>query len=358
MPRRLLANNKIILILLLFPLLWSSCDENKPIINVSCDENNLGNSLLRWEIMPEIEGTVKIYASNDPQSFDLNSLIAEVPIDRNFKTIIRHSPDFRNYYQLVFDEHYKVKVASRSVKIDGIQNFRDLGGYHTKSNKSVRWGLLFRSAAINELAPYELDYLKNIGLKSIIDLRIPEEGNVSQETATEFTVYHIPIRVGNKYTCVKALKASGVSASKVKKEVLLMNNDLVLHQTLEYRQLMHKLLDKSNYPLVISSFSGKGRCGFASALILKILEVHQDVILDDYLLSNVYFDIPSVSNYAYNLSIENQRAITYLFSAREEYLDACFKEIIQTYGTFNDYVENGLQLTKTDVAKFRDILLE
>lgn len=357
-PRRLFTTNRVILILLLFPLLWTSCDENDPIINVSCDENNLGNSLLRWEMMPEIEGTVKIYTSKDPEFFNLNSLVAEVPISRNYKTIIRPSPDFRNYYQLVFDDRYEVKVASRSVKIDGIQNFRDFGGYRTMHNKTVRWGLLFRSAAISKLAPYEIDYLKTLGLKSIIDLRIPEEGIVSEQTAEEFTVYHIPIRVGNKYTSVNSLKAPNVLASKVKREMLLINKDLVLHQTLEYRRLMHKLLVKSNYPLVISSFSGKGRCGFASALILKILGVHQDIVVEDYLLSNTYFDIPSISKYAYNLSVENQRAITYLFSAREEYIDACFKEILETYGTFSDYIENGLQLTKDDVAKLKGILLE
>lgn len=344
--------------LLLFPLLWSSCDKNDPEINSSCDENNLGNSLLRWEIMPEIEGIVKIYTSKNPEHFDLNSLVAEVPINRNFKRIIRHNPDFRNYYKLVFDDRYVIKVASRIVKVDGIQNFRDFGGYRTVYNKRVKWGILFRSAAIGKLSSYEYDYLKNIGLKSIIDLRIPEEGNVLQKTAKEFIIYHIPIRVGNKSSYLKAFRSPNVLASKVKKEMLLINKKLVLHQTLEYRKLMHKLLDRSNYPLVISSFSGKGRCGFASAIILKILGVSKDVIVEDYLLSNVYFNIPSVSRYAYNLSVENQRAITYLFSAREEYIDACFKEILQSYGTFNKYVENGLQLNKADVARLKKILLE
>lgn len=346
------------IILFLSSSLWISCDSSTPVIDASCDENNLGNSLLRWEIMPELKGTVKIYASKDPEYFDLTSFVTQVPISRNYKTIVRSSPDFRNYYKLIFDDQYEVKVASRSVKVSGIQNFRDLGGYRAAHNKTLRWGVLFRSAAINHLAPYELDYLKHIGLKTIIDLRIPEEGTVSEKTAKEFDVVHIPIRVGNKYTSVQALKAPGVSASKVKDEMISINKDLVLHQTIEYRTLMHKLLDEANYPLVISSFSGKGRCGFAVALILKIVGVGQDKILEDYLLSNVYFNIPSVSKYAYDLSAENQRAITYLFSAREDYIQACFKEILQTYGTFEGYLENGLQLNKEDVAKLKAILLE
>ena len=77
----------------------------------------------------------------------------------------------------------------------------------------------------------------------------------------------------------------------------------------------------SNYPVVIHCSSGKGRTGIASALILASLGVNSDIIMEDYRLSNDYFNIPSASRYAYNLPARSQEAITTVYSAREDFLN-------------------------------------
>ena len=47
---------------------------------------------------------------------------------------------------MVFNDRYRVKVATRNINVPGIQNFRDLGGYKVAQGKSVRWGMIYRSA--------------------------------------------------------------------------------------------------------------------------------------------------------------------------------------------------------------------
>ena len=54
------------------------------------------------------------------------------------------------------------------------------------------------------------------------------------------------------------------------------------------------------------------------ALILASLDVNADIIMEDYRLSNDYFNIPKASKYAYNLPVNSQEAITTLFSAKED----------------------------------------
>lgn len=44
-------------------------------------------------------------------------------------TIITEDPSQRYYYMMVFNNKYRVRVATRNVNIPGVQNFRDLGGY-------------------------------------------------------------------------------------------------------------------------------------------------------------------------------------------------------------------------------------
>lgn len=95
-----------------------------------------------------------------------------------------------------------------------------------------------------------------------------------------------------------------------------MNRELVMNYHHEYRQIFDILLDSANYPVVVHCSSGKGRTGIASALILASLGVNSDIIMEDYRLSNDYFNIPSASRYAYNLPARSQEAITTVYSAR------------------------------------------
>jgi protein-tyrosine phosphatase len=46
--------------------------------------------------------------------------------------------------------------TKRHVVLQGAANFRDLGGYKTKSGKTVKWGKIYRSADISKLTDADL----------------------------------------------------------------------------------------------------------------------------------------------------------------------------------------------------------
>jgi protein-tyrosine phosphatase len=137
-----------------------------------------------------------------------------------------------------------------------------------------------------------------------------------------------------------------------------MNRDLITHYTKEYRKIFEILLDRSSYPTVIHCSTGKGRTGIVSALILAALDVDEDVIMDDYRLSNEYFNIPSASKYAYQLPARSQEAITTAFSARENYLNAAKEEAEKKYGDLDTYLRKGIGLSKEEIKRLQSILLE
>lgn len=117
------------------------------------------------------------------------------------------------------------------------------------------------------------------------------------------------------------------------------------------------MLNSTNYPVVIHCSSGKGRTGIASALILASLGVNSDIIMEDYRLSNDYFSIPSASSYAYNLPARSQEAITTIYSAREDFLNAAKEEIERRYGDVDTYLQRAIGLTKEEIKKLQSILL-
>ena len=97
----------------------------------------------------------------------------------------------------------------------------------------------------------------------------------------------------------------------------------------------HLLEDRA--PLVIHCTAGKDRTGFACALILHTLGVADDVIAEDYLLTNQFYRRdPSVSS---DLPDEVRQV---LGTVQAAFLAAAFETIKAGYGSLDNYLRDGL----------------
>lgn len=335
-----------------------SCTDPLPTISVVCEENNVGNCIVKWETIPPIQGQVNVYASTDPDHIPEDIPVATANISAGHMTIVTIDPTRRYYYTMVFNDKYRMKVATRNINIPGIQNFRDLGGYKASRSKKVRWGMLYRSAQIDSIAHSSFRELKNIGIKTIIDLRSDSELYNYPRLQNGFNVIHIPITTGNMENILQAIQEGKIKTDTIYRMVEKMNRELVTNYQKEYKQIFDILQDKDNYPAILHCSSGKGRTGVVSALVLASLGVNSDIIMEDYRLSNDYFNIPKASKYAYKLPAYSQEAITTLFSAKEDFLNAAKEEIERRYGDVNTYLREGIGLNKGDINQLRGILLE
>ena len=117
-----------------------------------------------------------------------------------------------------------------------------------------------------------------------------------------------------------------------------------------FRALFAHLLE-DRAPLVIHCTAGKDRTGFACALILHALGVPDDVIAEDYLLTNRFYRRdPSASS---DLP-EDVRQV--LGSVEASFLAAAFDAISADYGDLESYFSDGLGVGPRERAKLEDAL--
>jgi protein-tyrosine phosphatase len=126
----------------------------------------------------------------------------------------------------------------------------------------------------------------------------------------------------------------------------------VAHNTPRFRALFaHLLQDRA--PLVIHCTAGKDRTGFACALILHTLGVSDDVIAEDYLLTNQFYRRdPSVSS---DLPDEVRQV---LGTVQASFLAAAFQTIDAGYGSLDNYLRDGLGIGQAEREVLRELYLE
>ena len=61
--------------------------------------------------------------------------------------------------------------------MDQVANFRDLGGYACDGGVT-RYGVIFRSTALNKATEEDIEKIEHLGVNTVIDLRFPSETKV------------------------------------------------------------------------------------------------------------------------------------------------------------------------------------
>jgi len=227
----------------------------------------------------------------------------------------------------------------RHFNLAGASNFRDLGGYPGKDGRILRWRQIFRSNHLGHLTVTDIEALRPLGLKSAFDFRGTEERVAATCGLAEIMVHSLPIEP----TVVAALRArlAGGAALASSDALEVMRDsyrNYVRYNTPSFRALFaHLLQDRA--PLVIHCTAGKDRTGFACALILHALGVPDEVIAEDYLLTNRFYRRdPGASG---DLPDDVTQV---LGSVETSFLAAAFEAVRADYGDLESYFSHGLGL--------------
>jgi len=352
-------NTKVVRFIFFLFLLFSCSKPGKVSIDVSSSGDGKGNDTIKWETFPRIKGTVKIYSFLHPDYPEFRKLEKEIPVTENTAIISSSGKNpVRNYYFLEFDNTYTAVVANRFEKVDSIMNLRDLGGYKTNENKSVKWGKIFCAGRLN-LKDSGKHLFNSLQFKTIIDLRSKDERTQQKDRKKiDATVINIPINACDFSTKIASLKENKFDKDSAFDFMQQSFKSMVTDYQSEFSHLFEILLDSLNYPILINCNAGNDRCGFASAILLSALKISKEQVFASY--SSTY-SIPNIrreGHYAYSFSPEAQEAVTVLLSSNVNFLNAAFHEIDAAYGSMDAYLEKGLNLSTKKRAQLQELLLE
>jgi protein-tyrosine phosphatase len=228
---------------------------------------------------------------------------------------------------------------TRHLNLTGASNFRDLGGYPARAGRPVCWRRIFRSNHLGHLTDDDVAGLRGLGLQHAFDLRGAEERLAAPSRLDGITVHSLPIEPAVMAE-LKAHLDTGKPLSAAQTAELMRESyrNYVRRATPCFRSLFAHLLG-DDAPLVIHCTAGKDRTGFAAALILNSLGVSDDLIVDDYLLTNHHYRVdPATVN-----SIDMPDAVkAVLISVEASFLAAAFDTIRSEYGDLKTYFEDGL----------------
>jgi protein-tyrosine phosphatase len=269
------------------------------------------------------------------------------------------------YLQEVMSAPLVIKKDHR-LPFSGAKNFRDLGGYRSQDGRTVRWGLLYRSDALNKMTSTDLKLLSTLGLYLIMDFRADHEREHEPDRLPEEMsgrLVEIPILDSStkiwhdsRDEFVKNMK--NIDPAKYMTQT---NKELAIRFVHQMRHFIGKLLSADGRPILFHCAVGKDRTGFAAAILLRILGIPQEVVMQDYLLTNQYI-MPAQQRNMVILRLMKGKvfadAVKGFMEARPEYLAAAFDAIDSEYGSFDAYVYKGLALSTDQIESLKKLYLE
>jgi protein-tyrosine phosphatase len=156
----------------------------------------------------------------------------------------------------------------------------------------------------------------------------------------------------------RSLRAAGARSEDTRRTMLAFYRALPYTFKDSYRALLMHLAD-GDLPLVFNCSVGKDRTGVAAALILSILEVPPSAILEDYLLTEQYFE-RSCDMFVdkYHLFEGVPREVWEpLMRADADYLQAMLERLQAEHGSVVDYAKSELGLSEAAIARIRSNLI-
>lgn len=248
----------------------------------------------------------------------------------------------------------------RVIRLEKVQNLRELGGLPAAAGRRVAPGRLFRSGSLHEMTAGDRAALEAMGIRIIIDLRSSfEQQRQSYEWPAGRKVAAPLAEDGAVAAIFARFQAGSLSDGDVED---WWNLTGVYDIPARHRDSLHHifitLLEAgAEEGVLYHCTGGKDRTGIVSALVLDALGVTREAIFEDFLLTNAgararAAEFVQWMEQATGHALSPEAAY-WLAGVKEQWLEEFFRRLADRYGSTAGYLRDELQVGAGDLAVLR-----
>jgi protein-tyrosine phosphatase len=241
--------------------------------------------------------------------------------------------------------------VERLIALEGAVNFRDLGGYSTADGQRTRWRVLFRADGLGELTGPDLEVLRQLGIRTVVDLRSGSEVERGRFDVDAHPVdfHHFPF-IDVLPNVEEFDRKPGLLGTQYKEMLDEAGAQIVGALTV--------LAGVEARPAVFHCTAGKDRTGLLSAIVLSLLGVPQYTVVADYALSDAAMQrLRAKLMVLYPDGKDVISEIDEVFSANPANMVELFEHLRARYGTVEQYAAH-IGVSDEVVSALRMGLLE
>ena len=226
--------------------------------------------------------------------------------------------------------------TTRSYPFSTTFNFRDVGGYTGLDGRTVRWPRLFRSDSLHRLDQADEAAFRELGVRSVIDLRRPHEITRDGRVPEHFGLEYHHIHPEHPEWEDTPFEGSGLTNARWMAD---RYRDMVTTGAEGWGRALSVIAEDSAAPVVVHCVAGKDRTGIVIALTLGLLGVADDDIIADYSLSTEASE--RFSAYVKSTWAGTGAYPTPFFGSHPDTIAAFLSELREWYGSVEDYARHA-----------------
>lgn len=238
-------------------------------------------------------------------------------------------------------------LATSPVVFEGVGNFRDFGGYPARAGR-LRLGRLYRSAHLAHASDRDLAALAAYGFRAIVDLRRAVEraaepcrrwngfdGEVIENDVEEAFLNPNPGFPMHLDVAAHRARSRGFYARAAYEE-----------RHIDLFRRYFQALATGGGPVLVHCASGKDRTGLLVALTHRLVGVHADDLMADFLATNAMLGprLPGLRRLACEAAgreVDDEELLARV-SVAPDYLEAAFGSMVERSGSVEGYLAEVL----------------